>query len=135
MMKYEILDEDGYYSDPGVNSVSEISEERYDYAYETLFAEIDKSRYSIRVSGSLEEADFSMSRWVDPTDNLSIVVLNDLTCYRDLVGICYEVLKSLGPSYTISIDDYPELVTVEASGRVVGTGDEGKLSKYGFNNC
>jgi len=131
-MKYEILDEEGYYSDPAVISVNDISEERHGHAHEALFEAINQSRYSVRVSGSRVEADFSMSRWVDPTDNLTVVVLNDLDCYRDLMEICYGVLKVLDPGYTITIDDYPDLVTLEASGRAVGTGDEERLFRYGF---
>lgn len=74
-------------------------------AYHSLFDSL-KSIVALVESGDPGDADVAMSRWVDPTRVITIVVRTASNRLRLLVGAALGFLENF-PKHAVLIDDYP----------------------------
>jgi len=76
-----------------------------------------------------------MSRYVDPTRHITIVVRDHATDLAAAIRAAQAVLQTLPESYSVRFDDYPTSICLSRGGRVLGHDADGSfdcLLPYGF---
>ena len=107
----------------------------YEFAYDAIFAALIP--FGCTESGGSQRGALRMSRYVDPTRHLTVVVREYTANLPEAIHAVHGVLQSLPESYSVRFDDYPTVVCVSRSGRVLGYHAHARyecLLPYGFPN-
>ena len=112
---------------------SEQFRHEYESAYNALFAVLVP--FGCSESGSSKGGSLRMSRYVDPTRHVTVVVRDESANLPAALEAVHRVLQTLSVPYSVRFDHYPTTVCVSRTGRVLGHDGDGRyecLIPYGF---
>lgn len=97
--------------------LSSLSEERYFEVYDLIFTTMSEA-VEIKESGRSGDAEVTMSKWVELTRVLGVVVMKKSALKPELIEAANRALRIAGEEFAILIDDYPTQIYILPDGEV-----------------
>ena len=112
---------DWSYNEPVMNSQETFSQFEAEFlnAYEVVFREMSAA-VRLKESGSLLEADASMSKWVDPKRVIPVVLKNAEACKPSLIQAAQRAVDQL-ENYAVLLLKTPTIVVIKPNGEVLAS--------------
>lgn len=123
----------GSYNDPSFsgNFTEADFEKEHRIVYDDLMSRLSRV-VSVKESGRWGDADLAMSRWVDPSRVIVVVVRTARGRDRKVIEAAFDAIRDVEPDYAVLFDDDPNQVCVCRDGVVMGVGTEEGLTGFGF---
>ena len=125
---------DGSYNEPllGGDAAEQDFEREFLNAYDVIFGAAS-SVIRLVESGRLDEADAVMSKWVDPTRSIPIILRNTKACTPLLIEVLQNAVNQLH-GYAAVLDDSPTIVVIQSNKPILASArsDENVLNAFGL---